>query len=151
MLARASDIATCADSRVPALSPRPSQRPTESAAASVARSSSRAWLRSRAWPARDREPATRETLVIELRRRSDREPRGGGGGGIGGRGAHPGTDAHRADEVAEQGMRHVGPRAELGVELRGDEVGVVAKLAAPPQPAVGRDPADHHPRLLERL
>src|ERR1043166_681704 len=127
MLASASAMATWAASRVPVLSPRPSQRPTESAADSVARSSSRAWFRSRAWPARERVAATRETLVIVLRR-SYREPRRGDGGGVGGSRGHPGVRAHGADEVAEQRVRHVGPRPELGVELGGDEEGVVAEL-----------------------
>src|SRR5580704_357690 len=126
MLASASAMAAWAASRVPVLSPRPSQRPTDRAADSVARSSSRAWLRSRAWPAREREAATRETPVIVLRRRSYREPRADDGGGTGGSGGHPGVLAHRAEEVTEERVGHVGPRAELRVELRGDEEGVVA-------------------------
>ena len=54
-----------------------------------------------------------------------------------------------ADELAEQRRRPCGAALELGVELRGDEAGVVGQLDDLDQPAVGRRAADDEPGRLE--
>jgi hypothetical protein len=53
--------------------------------------------------------------------------------------------------AAEQRVRPVGPRAELGVELAGHEPGMLAQLDYLHQPPVGRLAREDHARLLERL
>src|SRR5438094_4533190 len=57
----------------------------------------------------------------------------------------------RLDEIAEKRMRPVRSRAELGMELAGHEPGVVDELDDLDQTAVGREPAEDHPRLAHHL
>src|SRR5205809_4806879 len=57
----------------------------------------------------------------------------------------------RLDEIAEKRMRPVGSRAELRVELAGNEPGVVGELDDLDQAAVRREPAEDHPGLAHHL
>src|SRR5204863_6496791 len=57
----------------------------------------------------------------------------------------------RLDEALEERVALHRPRLELGVELAGDEPGMVAELDHLDQRAVGRDAGEHEPALLEPL
>ena len=60
-----------------------------------------------------------------------------------------GSLRRRAHELAEQRLGARGPRVELGVELGGDEEGVVGELDDLDQPLVRRGPAGHEALVLE--
>src|SRR5919198_3589388 len=55
------------------------------------------------------------------------------------------------DEIAEERVRPVRPRAELGVELARHEPGVVGQLDDLDQAAIRRQTAEDHPRLVHHL
>src|SRR5581483_11973394 len=57
----------------------------------------------------------------------------------------------RPHEIAEERVRPVGPRAELGVELARDEPGVARELDDLDEPSVGRQAAEYEPGLAQRL